>query len=343
MLQSKLNGMRYPQTNSSENLSHTLKKSIGKVKETSYDDFYRKRLSKISEIFQFKGYDLTSVLSQDELMELMDTIGKEPFDRDISGQLFEQVPISNDLPTSNQPLYTINDFADTHIKAEYLMILQAEETESELNKVYQQIDRVKGELHAIHNDPKPEEGYNSLLVDILEAGCDDENYRPENGQTFSVLVIYDYYKYETDEVPAKDSELNLKFHRTLHLKVKSPQETIRILLRDFKKYRGDQNYKDLKCTLTLDRFEDQLYHDEWFYLYDQNNQITNFRVRAAIQWQYRDAATYEEALRVLVELEEKLNENKETIEACLRALVRPFANASVAMKKKTSNSRNVKN
>lgn len=324
---------------SSNNLSQSLKKSVVKVKEMTQNEFYMKRLSKMQDILHQKGYDLNIVLSEEELINLVDSLGKEPFDREIAAQLFEKIPVSENPQNPQERFYALQDFVDTHIKAEYLLILQAEETENELNKVYAQIDAIKQELHMLEHDPLALENSNSLKVEIFEVICEDPNYIVPQGGSFSALVVFNNYKYETDEEIAQGEELNLKFNRAFHLKVNNPQETIKILLRDYQSYANDPNYKDLKCTLTLDRFEDQEDHNEWFNLYDQNNKPTKFKVHAAIHWQFAKASIHQETLKTLVELEDKLNENKDNIELSLKALVQPFAKASATLKKSAVNSR----
>lgn len=321
------------------NLSQSMKKSIGKVKQMTQQDFYLKRYNKIREILSHYGVDVNLVLPEEDLLNLLDSLGKATFDREIAAQLLERMPISQNPNYPSKKFYGLQDFIDTHIKAEYLLLLQLDETENELNSIYPQITQLKNQVQIIAKDPIATEGSNSLQVDIDGVTSDDPNFRPEKGSVYSVIVVFDRYKYETDEVRTDGKGFNLAFNRTFHLKATSPQETIKILLRDFKRYSsGDPTYTDLKCTLTLEKFEDQEIHSEWFYLYDQYNNLTKFKVHATIHWQLNNLSTQEEMLNTLVALEEKLNENKESIDISLKALVYPFAKANAFLKKELAKS-----
>jgi len=327
---------------SSSNLGHSMKRSIVKIKEMTQEEFYHKRLSKLKQILNHRGYDLNIVLTEDELIAVLDSMGTEPFDREIASQLFEQIPVSEDPNHPNERFYVLQDFIDTHIKAEYLLLLQADETEGEINQINSQIAYTREELRTQSQNPLAKGTTDSLLVEIFEAACDDPEYQPELGARFSVIVLFDRYKYETEEAAVEDSPFFLSFNRDFHLKVRNPQESIKILLRDFHKYSTEPDYKELKCTLTLDRFEDQQLHEDWFHLYDQNNNLTPFKIHAAIQWKYEKVSIPEGTLETLMELQGKLNENKQSIESSLKALVRPFVKANAALKRGDSN-RGLKN
>lgn len=331
MHHSTANPSAYTSVGSSQSARRqSLRNSIVKVKEMPQQDFYTKRLSKIKDIFQKTGHDINAVLCETDLLELLDSFGKAPFDRDVALQLFERIPFTQDPGHPGERFYSLQDFVDTHITAEYLLLMQADETESELNKVNHQLQHIKGTWNSQQSDPYAAEELNSLQVDIEEIACDDPHYTPAKGNPFSVIVVFNQYKYETDEVEANGQDFNLHFHRSFHLKVKNPQETIKILLRDFDQYSSNPEYRELKCTLLLDRFEDQEVHNEWFYLYDSENRVTKFKVHAKIQWQYSNSSVYQEAVHTLNEVQVKLLDNKEAIESSLKALVRPFLKAAAS-------------
>lgn len=341
-MQSKTYPTSQSNVGSSSNLGQSMKRSIVKIKEMTQQEFYVKRLSKVQQIFSQKGYNLNLVLSEEELIGILDTIGNEPFDREIAAQLLEQVPVSEDPNHPGERFYVLQDFIDTHIKAEYLLLLQADETESEIQQINSQVAYTREELRAQSQNSVVKGSTNSLYVEIFEAACDDQGYQPDFGSRFSVIVLFDRYKYETDEAVVEESPFFLTFNRDFHLKVKNPQESIKILLRDFHRYSTEPDYRELKCTLTLDRFEDQQLHEDWFYLYDQNNNLTPFKIHATIQWKYERTAIPEGTLETLTELQAKLNENKQSIESSLKALVRPFVKANAALKRGDSN-RGLKN
>jgi len=324
----------YSQVASYSNLNQSMKRSIIKVREMSQQEFYNKRFAKMREIFVQRGLDLNLVLPEEDILGFLDSLANEQFDREIAAQLLEQIPATGNPNYPDHKFYAIQDFIDTHIKAEYLLLLQADETENELVRCNAQIDYLGHQLQAQYaSNPAAKTDVNSLQIEIFEVVSDDQGYTAPKGSTYSVLVVFDRYKYETEELALSHNEFFLPFNRDFHLKVTDSQESIKILLRDFKKYSSDPNYKDLKCTLTLDRFEDQQVHDDYFFLYDQNNNLTPLKVHASIQWKHTETNAQQETLETLIDLQGKLVDNKESIEASLKALVRPFAKASVSAKK----------
>ena len=329
-----MNSRLYSYNPSYSNLSQSMKRSIVKVREMSQQEFYNKRFSKMRDILLQRGLELNLVLSEEELLNFLDSLANEQFDRELAQQLFEQIPATGNPNYPDHKFYALQDFIDTHIKAEYLLLLQADETENELARCTSQIDYLGHQLQAqFATNPAAKSDVNSLQIMIYEVVSDDLEYSAPKGSTYSVLVVFNRYKYETDELALSHKEFFLPFNRDFNLKVTDSQESIKILLRDFKQYSSDPNYKDLKCTLTLDRFEDQQVHDEYYYLYDQNNNLTPFKVHAAIQWKHTETNAQQETLETLLDLQGKLADNKESIEASLKALVRPFAKASGSLKK----------
>lgn len=327
-MQSKGQGRISAQTNVSASPNNSIKKSLRNIREKSHQEFYNNRASKLGSIFTQNGFDLDGLVTEDELLTFLDTLGKEPFNREIAAQLFEKLPFHESGDSGDFRRFILRDFIDTHIKAEYLLLIRAEEIEGEMDTVYNQIEGLRDQFLEVAKKSEARVENNTLQVDIVEVVCDDEDYEAEVGSVFSVVVLVGNYKYETDEIVIEQPEFNPKFNWTFHFKFDTPDEKMQILLRDQNRFATDDDYNDLKCTINLKNYKDQIKHVTWLTLYNAYQQPTKFKVHLDIQWQFSKLAFHEEKFGELQVLEEKLNDEKEYIETSIKLLVHPFAFAS---------------
>jgi len=307
------------------------KKSIKNVREKSHQEFYQNRIAKLTNIFKNEGYTLDALVTEEELLNILDTMGKEPFNREIASQLFEKIPKN---PRSSAKNFVLQDFVDTHIKAEYLLLMQAEGIETELNQTYEEIENIKKTHKTSLNNIET----NTLRIDMIEAICDEPQYEAEIGSIFSIILIAGGFKYESEEVVIEEKKFNPIFNHSFHLRLDNPDEKIEILLRDQKRYTSDPNYNDLKCTISLNSYKDQLKHVTWLDLYNFYRQPTKFKVHFDVQWQFSKQGFLEEKIAEIQQLQEKLKDEKEYVETSLRTLVHPFATVTTAMKTRNLNS-----
>ena len=333
---SSLNVKTLGPTVSSSSVDDPLRKSLRKIKEKSHQDFYNNRIAKAKNIFMQQGYSLEAPVTESEILELLDTLGKRPFDREVAAQLFEKIPMQENEEDEGEQTFCLQEFIDTHIKAEYLLLLQADEIEGELNEVDAKIEALKEEYEKAVKRNEVVIETNSLQVDIVEVVCDEERYEPEVGSVFSVLLVVDNYKYETEGALIETAKFNPKFNRSFHIRLQSPEELVKILLRDQYRFSEDENYSDLSCTINLGSYRDQVKHVTWLTLYNKFGQSTKFKVNVVIQWQFSKIAHYEDKLIELEQVEERLIGEKEHVRLSLKELVAPFAHALQVIKRSSS-------
>jgi len=300
------------------------KKPLNKTKENYHQEFYYSRFMKLTSIFINEGHKLDSHISEDGLLTILDSLGKEMFDREIAEHLFEKIPFEEDSHASDERYFVLKDFIETYIKAEYLLILQEQEIKAELSEIYQQIETIKTEYKTTLQDSELSNQTNCLQIDVIEAVCDEDLYEAEIGSSFNVVLIIDGYKYETEEITIETTNFNPIFNRSFHLRLKNPDEKLQILLRDQSRYVNDPSYSDLKCTISLGNYKDQVSHVTWLEMYNFMGEPTRFKVNLVIQWQPSKIAHYEEKLDELGVLEEKARNEKEFVEESLKVLGRIY-------------------
>lgn len=109
----------------------------------SQKDFYNKRITKIKEYLQIANIDLNGFISERDLLKFLDSLSSEPFDREIAKQLFDKI---SSHPSPHNPMdriFNAHDFVEAHIKAEFLLLILAEEVENDLDRIYEQIETMK--------------------------------------------------------------------------------------------------------------------------------------------------------------------------------------------------------
>ena len=284
-------------------------------------EFYEKRIFKIKELFKSRHLTLDQYLTKDDLLHFLDNLGGKLYSREVTEQLLEKITAYPNPSKPNQLMYSLQDFVDTHIKAEYLLLLQIEDTNAELEQVAAEIEELQKQYEKSKNIEEP----SSLQITIVEAYTDDEDFRVKPGTGFSVIVLCDNYKYETEEFILQDEYFEPYWDHTFHIRVSGPEQKIRILLRDNRRFATEDNYKDLRCTITLESYQDNKEHDTVFELYDANGNPTKMKIRATVTCTFPKKNDLEENLRELLALEKELNENKIKTENSLRELVHPFA------------------
>ena len=168
-----------------------------------------------------------------------------------------------------------------------------------------------------------------MQVKVIEAVCDDDNFRINPGTSFSVIVLCDNYKYETEEVVCETELFNPEFNHTFHIKITGPDDKVKVILRDNTRFAQDPSYKDYRCTIDLDGYQDLKTHDTWFDIYDGMGRPTKLKIHASIKCNFSRLAYFEENLRDLLEQEEELTILSEELEENLRKLIHPFAFANV--------------
>lgn len=113
------------------------RKSVRRIKEMSQKEFYNQRVSKIKSYLEISKIDLNGFIPERELLKFLDNLSSEPFDREIAKQLFDKMPCQ---PSPHNPLdkiFNVHDFVEAYIKAEFLLLVLAEEIETDLDRVYE--------------------------------------------------------------------------------------------------------------------------------------------------------------------------------------------------------------
>jgi hypothetical protein len=140
-----------------------------------------------------------------------------------------------------------------------------------------------------------------------------------------VIIICDNYKYETDEIVLNKADTRLNFNHTFHIRVGSFDQAFKLLLRDQKQYSENEDYKEWVCNGTLSKFQDSKTHELWFDLLDSNGKNTGARIHLKLSFAFSRTSFFEEAIKKLMRIENKLIENRNNIEFSLKQLVYPFA------------------
>lgn len=335
-MQAKLQ-LRPSTKTSSGSPSHNLKKSRRNLREKSHQEFYNNRVSKLTNIFSQQGFALDQLVTEEEILKALDSIGKEQYNRELATQLFEKIPSQGNARGSEKRKFLLQDFVDTHIKAEYFLLLHAEEVEDELEEIYNKVAIAKDELQDALNRPQEPVQTDSLRIDVVEVVCEDKEYEADIGSIFSVILVVGDYKYETQEVMIEDAFFNPQFDWNFHFKVKDPDATtVKVFLRDQKRHGHDENYSDLKCVFDLKNFMQKTTYDTYMALCNHFDQQTQFKVHVVLKWPPTRAETCENKINEYQEKEQKFLEEKEYIENSIKKLVHPFALAAAALKAKKS-------
>ena len=336
-MQAKVQLRPSTKTTGSGSPSHTLKKSRRNLREKSHQEFYNNRISKLTNIFSQQGYTLDQLVTEEEILKVLDSIGKEQYNRELATQLFEKIPSQGGARSSEKRKFVLQDFVDTHIKAEYFLLLHAEEVEDELEEIYNKVAIAKDELQAALNRPEEAVQTDSLRIDVVEVVCEDREYEADIGSVFSVILVVGDYKYETQEVVIEDTVFNPQFDWNFHFKLKDPDTTtVKVFLRDQKRHGRDENYSDLKCTFDLKNFMNKTTYDTYMALCNHFDQQTQFKVHLVLKWPPTRVETCENKIIEYQEKEQKVLEEKEYIENSIKKLVHPFACAAAALKAKKS-------
>mmetsp|Transcript_22162 Transcript_22162/g.18976 ORF Transcript_22162/g.18976 Transcript_22162/m.18976 type:complete len:145 (+) Transcript_22162:47-481(+) len=122
---------------------NNLRKSVRRIKDMSQKDFYNKRVARIKEYLAIANIDLNGFISERDLLKFLDQLSPEPFDREIAKQLLDKI---SSHPSPNNQLdrvFNAHDFVEAHIKAEYLLLILAEEVENDLDRIYEQIQTLE--------------------------------------------------------------------------------------------------------------------------------------------------------------------------------------------------------
>jgi hypothetical protein len=296
---------------------------------TNETEFYNKRIPKIQALFAQNQISLDEYLPEREILGFLDYLGDNEFDRDVAAQLFEKLPSYPDQANPSDPLYNVQEFVETHIKAEYLLLQQVNEIEGELQKTYAEIDVIKRQ----YDDQmagRSASGESNLNLDVLEAVCEDERFTARKGDKYTVVLISKPYKYETDEVACGSAKFNLSFNYQFHIRLAGDQDHCVLLLRNNDARARDANYNDLTCELSLEHLAATPNNETvWFTCNDVAGNPTAFKVSARVECSISKFSFLEDHLKNLLQLEQQLNESKENVEQTLRALVHPFVFAPV--------------
>jgi len=303
----------------------SLRRSVQKVKEMTQRDFFNKRYSKVKEFLGYQKIDINQYLSEREILNFLDTLGRETFNREIAKQLFDKIPSRPNPYSANEKIYNVSDFMEAHIRAEYLLLLQAEETEKELDKIYSQIEQLKLQYQELLMNPQIAGESSSLHLEVLEVTSENKQNILPPGSSYSVIILCDNYKYETEEIKLAPNQQTIAFNHAFHIRVSSSDQTFKMMLRDHTRKRLDRDYKDLTCVVSLSKYQDSKKHDVWLTLSDANGNPSQVRVHINLSYAFSKTSFFEETIKRLMKIEERLLENRNNIEYSLRELVYPFA------------------
>lgn len=297
----------------------------------SEEEFYESRIQAITDLVANKKLTLESIVTQDRVLNILDDIGGTPFDREIADQLFEKIPQDQLKYVNDRVQFKLRAFVETYIKAEYLLILQIRDTHRELVQTNQEIKQAQEQLDdALRNEILNVNNLSinsSLYINVVEAITDSNTFRPASGSSYTVMAVCNKYKYESDDTDklTQNFEFNPRFNYDFHIKMETGDEKIILMLRE-------NNYKNLanpvlrswKATFGLQTYLDQTEHETWLKLYDEKNNYAKLQLHCVIQFRFSDAKFFQDTIKSLQEVKDKLVENKAILERSLLNLVDPF-------------------
>ena len=309
----------------------------------SEEEFYQSRIQAISEMISGKNLTLESEVSQLDILNILDNIGNNQFDRDIAEQLFEKIPQEGVKYEGETMYFELKDFIDTYIKAEYLLILQIKETHQEILKVNDELKISQESLdNALKNEVLNQYSLSinsSLNINVIEAISDSKGFVVNPNCSYTATAICNKYKYESDPISASSSMtsninsdyngdtslFNPKFDYDFHIKIETGDEKVILCLRETdNKAKGNPILKTLKTTFGVQSYLDQVEHESWLKLYDEKNNYAKVQLHCIIQFRFSDAKYYQDSLKSSTEIRDKLFENKSILESSLLNLVAPF-------------------
>ena len=299
----------------------------------SEEEFYQSRIQAISEIVSGQSLTLENEVSQLDILSIMDSIGNNQFDRDIAEQLFEKIPQARIRYEGDTMYFTLKDFVDTYIKAEYLLILQIKETHQEILKVNDDLKISQENLeNALKNEVLNQNSLSinsSLNINVVEAISDSKAFIINPNASYAAIAICNKYKYESEPVSVSksgsDGIFNPKFDHDFHIKMETGDEKVILCLREIdNKAKGNPILNTWKATFTVQTYFDQVEHESWLKLYDEKNNYAKVQLHCTIQFRFSDAKYYQDSLKGLTEIRDKLFENKSIFESSLLNLVAPF-------------------
>ena len=296
----------------------------------SEEEFYQSRIQAISDIVSGKYLTLQSEVSQFDILNIMDSIGNNQFDRDIAEQLFEKIPQANVRYEGETPYFTLKDFVDTYIKAEYLLILQIKETHQEILNANDDLKISQESLeNALKNEVLNQNNLSinsSLNINVIEAIADSKEFLTNPNSSYTAIAICNKYKYESEQViVSSDAIFNPTFNHDFHIKMETGDEKVNLCLREIdNKAKGNPILKTWKATFAVQTYFDQVEHELWLKLYDEKNNYAKIQLHCIVQFRFSDAKYYQDSLNSLTEIRDKLFENKSIFESSLLNLVAPF-------------------
>lgn len=303
-----------------------------KQQQPSKEDFFETRFNSLTNLFQDMNVKLTDFLPERDLLQLLDSLCVREFDREIARGLFAKIPKQMNPQKSYEKVIQVQDFIDTFIKAEYLLLMKSEEIEKKLADVSEQIEALNHQLEILKtkggNVLAPIEGEEfNLNLEIVEVVSDDlEKKVPQYGR-YTGVVKFDGYKYETLEVTNEGSEFNPVFEHTFHLKIPSLQDKFVLCLRKYEDPKRRAIFQESQAKFSFD-LADQIRNEAWVELYDEQRRYTKEKMHVILELQTENTEGlnyFNDKLEKLEAFEEELLSEKDVIQSSLRDLVEPFS------------------
>lgn len=303
-----------------------------KTKKSPKEEFFDTRYLSLSNLFLEMNINMTDFIPEKDLLQLLDNLCVREFDREVARGLFSKIPKQMNPNKSNERVIEVQDFIYTFIKAEYLLVMKAEEAEHKLAEVAEQIEALNQHINILKtkggNIRAPIDGDEyHLNLEIVEVVSDDLDKKyPPNGR-YTALVKYNGYKYETLEVTNEGLEFNPRFEHTFHLKIPSLQDKFVLSFRKYEDPKQRMSYVEYSAKFSFD-LADQIRNEAWVELYDEQRRYTKEKMHIVLELQTENTEGIEYFLEKLEQLqtyEEELIAERELIYTSLRDLVEPFS------------------
>lgn len=308
---------------------------FNKQNTSSKQEFFEIRYEMLSSAFAEMNVDMNDYLAEKELLRLLDSRCEFRFDRDIAHGLFSKIPKEEDFQILDQSIIEVQAFVHTFIKAEYLLLLKADEVERRLKRISKQKHSLRQQMLACHPENSseskilPEGREHNLNLEIIEIISEDFSRKYSPDSRYTAVIRYNGYKYETMEVVNDGLEFNPRFDYTFHLKLHHLRDKVMLSYRNYGTDQRGVMFEESTATLEFNKsMVDKERREIWVDLYDEHQALTQEKMRVALQLKTDNSPKVQylnEELEQLRKLEKELLAEKKLISSSMKDLLEPFS------------------
>lgn len=293
----------------------------------SKEEFFETRYQNLSALFQEMGINMTDYLSERDFLQLLDSLTARQFDREIARGLFSKIPKQDNPQKPYEKVLEVEAFVHTFIKAEYLLLIKADQIEQKLEDVAGQIDAIGYHIEAMRNSGNVDGRENTLNLEIAEVVSDDFDRKDPPNTRYTAVVKYEGYKYETAEVTNEGPSFNPNFEHTFHLRIKNLKDKFVVCLRKYDDSSNRMAYKETTAKFSFD-LADTNRNEAWIELFDENRNYTKEKMHLVVELEPIEENVSDDIYEKLEKLQiihEDLLDERDLIFKSLADLVEPFS------------------